>query len=79
MARVPAARPQAAAFHERFVQALSAGANTYAAAEANAAQTLMGAVTAPAQALSGSGAAALDLGVGFSGFVQAGEQLLRRT
>src|SRR5437764_11098333 len=42
-----------AAFHEQFVQALSAGAGTYAAAEANAAQTLAGAVNAPAATLLG--------------------------
>jgi hypothetical protein len=45
---------QVSAFHERFVQALSAGANTYAAAEANAAQTLAGAVNAPAAAMLGN-------------------------
>ncbi|MGO9381576.1 MAG: PE family protein [Mycobacterium sp.] len=52
-----------AAFHEQFVQALSAGASTYAAVEANAAQTLANAVNAPAEAvlghpLIGSGAGA---------------------
>lgn len=41
------------AFHEQFVQALSAGASTYAAAEANAAQTLVNAVSAPAATLLG--------------------------
>ncbi|ORA82073.1 PE family protein [Mycobacterium malmoense] len=41
------------AFHEQFVQTLSAGANTYAAAEANAAQTLVNAVNAPAEAVLG--------------------------
>src|ERR1700758_2651682 len=39
---------QMAAFHERFVQTLSAGASKYAQAEANAAQTLTHAVQAPA-------------------------------
>ena len=42
-----------ATFHDKFVQALSAGANTYAAAESNVAQTLTNAVNAPARALSG--------------------------
>jgi PE family len=44
---------QAAAFHERFVQSLTASANTYAAAEANAAQALLNAVNAPARAVLG--------------------------
>jgi PE family len=44
---------QAAAFHERFVQSLTASANTYATAEANAVQTLLNAVNAPAQAVLG--------------------------
>ncbi|WP_082973473.1 PE family protein [Mycobacterium sp. E2327] len=43
---------QAEAFHEQFVQALTAGANTYAAAEANVVPTLATALNAPAQALS---------------------------
>ena len=56
---------QAAAFHEQFVQALTASANTYATAEANAVQTLLNAVNAPVQAvlghpLIGSAAAAPD-------------------
>ena len=38
---------QAAAFHEQFVQALTASANTYVTAEANAVQTLRNAVNAP--------------------------------
>jgi hypothetical protein len=38
------------AFHEQFVQALSTGANTYAAAEADAAQSLANTVNAPAVA-----------------------------
>ncbi|KZS63619.1 PE family protein [Mycobacterium ostraviense] len=44
---------QLAAFHDEFVQALSAGANAYASAEANAAKTLLGAVNAPAEKLLG--------------------------
>jgi hypothetical protein len=55
---------QASAFHEQFVQALTAGAGSYAAAEASAAQTLVNAVQAPAMAalgqpLLGSGAGAV--------------------
>jgi PE family len=44
---------QAAAFHDQFVQALTASANTYVTAEANAVQTLRNAVNAPAEALLG--------------------------
>jgi len=44
---------QVAAFHEQFVQSLTASANAYAAAEANAVQTLLNAVNAPAQAVLG--------------------------
>jgi len=44
---------QVAAFHEQFVQSLTASASTYAAAEANAVQTLLNAVNAPAQAVLG--------------------------
>jgi PE family len=44
---------QVAAFHEQFVQTLTAGANTYATAEANVAQTLVNAVNAPAEAVLG--------------------------
>ena len=44
---------QAAAFHEQFVQALSASANAYATAEANVAQTLKTTVNAPAKAVFG--------------------------
>jgi PE family len=44
---------QLAAFHERFVQAVSAGAGAYAAAEADAAQTLANAVNAPGVAAGG--------------------------
>ncbi|MCW2659816.1 MAG: hypothetical protein JWP83_968 [Mycobacterium sp.] len=46
---------QIAKFHEQFVQTLSAGANAFAAAESNAAQTLARAVNAPASALLGGG------------------------
>lgn len=46
---------QIAGFHEQFVQALSAGAGAYAAAEADAAQNLAGAVNAPAATLLGGG------------------------
>jgi PE family len=54
---------QVAAFHEQFVQTLTAGASTYAAAESNAVQTLVNAVNAPAamvlgHPLIGSGASA---------------------
>jgi PE family len=48
---------EVAAFHEKFVQALSGGANTYAAAESSAAGTLMNALNAPARALLGGAAA----------------------
>ncbi|ETW23747.1 PE family protein [Mycobacterium gastri] len=44
---------QLAAFHDEFVQALSAGANAYASAEANAAKTLLGAVNTSAEKLVG--------------------------
>ncbi len=46
---------QIAGFHEQFVQALSAGAGAYAAAEADAAQNLAGAVNGPAATLLGGG------------------------
>jgi hypothetical protein len=54
---------QVAAFHEQFVQTLTAGASTYAAAESNAVQTLANTVNAPAamvlgHPLIGSGAGA---------------------
>lgn len=39
---------RASAFHEQFVQTLTAGANAYASAEANVAQTLASALDAPA-------------------------------
>ncbi|ORC05160.1 hypothetical protein B1T48_22425, partial [Mycobacterium persicum] len=47
---------QAAAFHDQFVQALAAGANSYAAAEAASAsplQSLLDAINAPVQAATG--------------------------
>ncbi|WP_099184240.1 PE family protein [Mycobacterium kansasii] len=44
---------QLATFHDQFAQALSAGANAYASAEANAAKTLLGAVNAPVEKLLG--------------------------
>jgi hypothetical protein len=59
----------AAAFHDQFVQALTASANTYVTAEANAAQTLRNAVNAPVEAVlghsligSGGGVASSALG-----------------
>ncbi|WP_156688918.1 PE family protein [Mycobacterium sp. Marseille-P9652] len=64
---------QASAFQERFVQVLSAGAGSYAAAEASAVQTLENAVNAPVAAALGqplisSGAAAVSsLSAGGSG------------
>ncbi len=42
---------QAAQFHVRFVEALSAGANAYAGAEASVAQSMQSAAAAPAQAV----------------------------
>ncbi|BBX72471.1 PE family protein [Mycobacterium shinjukuense] len=45
---------QAAAFHDRFVRALNAGASAYAGAEANAAHALGGAVPGTVQALAAS-------------------------
>jgi PE family len=59
-----------AAFHEQFVQALTAGASTYATAEANAAQTLVSAINAPAQAVLGHpliGSAAATAGAAGNG------------
>ncbi len=44
---------QAAAFHEQFVKVMTASANRYATAEANAAQTLVTRVNAPAEAMLG--------------------------
>ncbi|MDD4867043.1 MAG: PE family protein [Mycobacterium sp.] len=43
-----------AAFHEQFVEALTSAASTYAAAEANAAQTLANAIDKPAELLRGN-------------------------
>jgi hypothetical protein len=66
---------RAAAFHEQFVQALTAGAHTYAAAEANAAQTLVTAVNTAVAALghpligSGAGAGAAGGSVAAAGGV----------
>jgi PE family len=52
---------EASAFHQQFLQVLNASAAGYATAESNAAQALLGAVRAPAEALlapiAGSGAA----------------------
>jgi len=53
---------QIAKFHDQFVQTLSAGANAFAATEANAAQTLAGAVNGPAATLLGSGGGAGSAG-----------------
>jgi hypothetical protein len=58
---------RAAAFHEQFVQALTAGARTYAAAEANAAQTLVNAVNAPAVAALGHSLIGSGAGAGAAG------------
>jgi hypothetical protein len=44
---------QAASFHQQFVKVLTASANTYATAEANAVQTLVTRVNAPAEAMLG--------------------------
>jgi PE family len=63
---------QMAAFHERFVQTLSAGASTYAAAEANAAQTLTHAVNAPATAVPGQPPLGRGIGSGAAGGTAAG-------
>jgi PE family len=51
-----------AAFHEQFVETLGASASAFAAAEANATQTLVNAVNAPAATLLGSGAGAGSAG-----------------
>lgn len=45
---------QVSAFHEQFLQTLTASANSYAAAESNAVQTLINAVHAPAETVLGS-------------------------
>ncbi|MEE6175802.1 PE family protein [Mycobacterium sp. 050134] len=62
---------QVSAFHRQFTAALTAGANAYAAAESDAAQTLASAVDAPATALlghpligGGAGTAMASLGAG---------------
>ena len=66
------ASAQMAAFHERFVQTLSAGASTYAQAEANAAQTLAHAVNPPGAALPGQPSVASGIGSGPVGGAAAG-------
>jgi hypothetical protein len=63
---------QMAAFHERFVQTLTAGASTYAQAEANAAQTLTHAVNAPAAAVPGQPSLGSGIGSGAAGGTAAG-------
>ena len=61
---------QIAKFHNQFVQALSAGANAYAAAESSAAQTLSNAVNAPAASLLGQAPlASAGAGGGIAGAV----------
>lgn len=55
------------ALHGQFVQALSAGANTYAAAEATAAQTLVNAVNAPGVAGAGASVGAASGLAGLAG------------
>jgi PE family len=55
---------QAGAFHEQFVQVLTAGANSYVAAEANVVETLAASLNAPARALSAGNGAALAASVG---------------
>jgi hypothetical protein len=55
---------QIASFHKQFVQALSAGADAFAAAEANAMQTLSSAVNAPAASLLGESPLASGVGAG---------------
>jgi hypothetical protein len=57
---------QMAAFHERFVQTLTAGAGAFAQTEANAAQSLAHAVSAPGAALPGVPSAASGIGAGAS-------------
>lgn len=73
---------QASAFHDKFVGALTAGANAYAAAEANAAQILSGgaphAVGAQAAAVSTAVTSALQLRpTGGTGALAAAATLLR--
>jgi hypothetical protein len=71
---------QVAAFHEQFVQSLSASAHAYATAEASAARTLLNAVNAPAQAVLGhpliSGGSGLQSGGG-GALVQAARSALQ--
>lgn len=55
---------QIAKFHDQFVQALSAGANAYTAAESGAAQTLASAVNAPAAAAGGIAGAIQSVAAG---------------
>ena len=66
---------QVAAFHEQFVQALTASANTYATAEANAAQTLRHAVNAPAADVAGAPADRQRRGPGLLGGTRRGRRL----
>lgn len=63
---------QMAAFHERVVQTLTAGASTYAEAEANAAQTLTHTVNAPAAAVPGQPSLGSGIGSGAAGGTAAG-------
>jgi hypothetical protein len=63
---------QMAAFHERFVQTLSAGASRYVEAEASAAQTLTHAVNAPATAVPGQPPLGSGIGSGVAGGTAAG-------
>jgi hypothetical protein len=63
---------QMAAFHERFVQTLSAGAGAYAQTEANAAQALAHAVSAPAAAVPGHSALGSGIGSAAAGGISAG-------
>ena len=58
---------QMATFHEQFVQALSAGVSSYAAAEAGAVQTLANAVNAPAAAILGNPLIGSGAGAGAAG------------
>jgi hypothetical protein len=65
---------QIANFHDQFVQAMSAGANAYTAAETNAAQTLASAVNSPAATLLGPLGAGAGVGPagGIAGVVGGG-------
>ena len=51
---------RAAQFHAQFVEALTAGANAYAGAEASVVQSMQGAVAAPAQAVSAAASSPLQ-------------------